>query len=341
MPLRIGSLSERARPLTSGYDRESRRLKRKGFTRAAEALALEGSKDRLQNGNIQSSEDKAESEQIAEQAARLDRRLRYNALKGADGTKAIQNSSTQGAASITSQSGQTSKPEFGIPNPAPLPEVPLTNSARPFGKDDAAGRQALRSEFERINPSSEPGNLAELQRSRSRSSASVAPAPSGETTPQGKTLGSWIDEFKKARESTQALLEKPIEPVAVTEPTGTSLATGVANPATPTVKGTETPYEIAGPAAPTSRLPEGQAFTTDEATRGADRLLRQRQRQEAGEAVRTSQEKALEDKKRARRDEFNKDYNSRENLMDSLGSDSNLNKGYKFLRSTLSGKSYF
>lgn len=123
MPLLTGSLSDPARRLTSGYDRESRRLKRKGFDRAAEALAIEGSKERLKNGSIASAEKETVSD--FEQRANEQLAVRTRAKQEFDAMK-------KAAPEPAAASVAAAKLESRIPNatPAAKPESVKTVSAK-------------------------------------------------------------------------------------------------------------------------------------------------------------------------------------------------------------------
>lgn len=111
MPLLSGNLSSPTRRLTSGYDREARRLRKDGYRSSAEQLAMAGAKERLERGSIRSAEEETTAAEIG---AAIDKQaLRDRAMLAAIARKELQNA-YNGTATVTesvaTKPAETAKP---------------------------------------------------------------------------------------------------------------------------------------------------------------------------------------------------------------------------------------
>ncbi len=207
MPLRTGSLSEPARAISSGYDREARKLLKAGFKREGGELALAGAQERLSMGNIQSSEGRAESAQLAEEAGRLDRADRFqqsmlDRMKRQKEIDTLRNPAVTSNAAASTQT-TTDRPSSVSATPDRKPVSRMSDEDKASALKLAAANREESADKRLKSAGGEVGNLKEWQAKFVKENAAGP-----DKALAGKTIDQRQGEITEARESTADMLKR-------------------------------------------------------------------------------------------------------------------------------------
>lgn len=223
MPLRIGKLSDEARPLNNGFARESRRLMKKGFRDEAGKLAMMDTMDRLKNGNIGSAEQDAET---ANYEANLTRVSQAQRLREAAGLSRKSASETPTSTSTSSDdTTKYSSPATGSPtassgNPtAPVaPYRPTGTPAKSTIGTVEGLKGAIKATAEKDRRKALRDAYDKVVDPTGKEKASVSEKVPDSLKPSGGGLEPLIADLEARRQSSLDLLKKYAKPIEMTGP---------------------------------------------------------------------------------------------------------------------------
>lgn len=212
--LRVGSVKDAPRRLTSGLARESRRLLRAGFKDEAGKLALANSMEKLKFGNIESAESKAEANDLA---IAQERQATIERLKLAAGGKPSLTQSSNVDPSSTSSAPSGVRDTNSSAAVGAEPPVPLVQPAGTVGVLDSPAAEASRSNDRRkamrdaldklTGGDKEVGNMADVEARDAKLAGRKRLADLLKTSTTGKAnLQPEIDAISKSQQESRDLL---------------------------------------------------------------------------------------------------------------------------------------